>query len=70
LLLAKPDSKYEDVHDKSFPWAQRSLISSNQFGQITQTVSQPTTIYGAGLGANASPRVIELQGIRFLSQNT
>ena len=37
-------------------------VDSNQFGQITQTVSQPTTIYGAGLGADASPRVIELQG--------
>jgi len=36
-------------------------IDSNQFGQITQTVSQPTTIYGSGLGADASPRVIELQ---------
>ena len=34
---------------------------SNQFGQITSTVSQPTTIYGSGLGADASPRVIELQ---------
>ena len=36
-------------------------IDSSQFGQITQTVSQPTTIYGAGLMADASPRVIELQ---------
>jgi hypothetical protein len=36
-------------------------IDSNQFGQITSTVSQPTTIYGSGLGADASPRVIELQ---------
>jgi Carboxypeptidase regulatory-like domain len=36
-------------------------IDSGQFGQITQTVSQPTTIYGSGLGADASPRVIELQ---------
>jgi hypothetical protein len=34
---------------------------SGQFGQITQTISQPTTIYGSGLGADASPRVIELQ---------
>lgn len=34
---------------------------SNQFGQIQTTISQPTTIYGAGLGADASPRVIELQ---------
>lgn len=37
-------------------------IDSAGFGQITGTVSQPTTIYGAGLGADASPRVIELQG--------
>jgi hypothetical protein len=37
-------------------------VDSNQFGQITQTVSQPTTIYGSGLGADASPRVIEIQG--------
>jgi len=35
---------------------------NGQFGQITQNVSQPTTIYGSGLGAGASPRVIELQG--------
>jgi Carboxypeptidase regulatory-like domain len=34
---------------------------SGQFGQITATISQPTTIYGSGLGADASPRVIELQ---------
>lgn len=34
---------------------------SSQFGQITQTASQPTTICGSGLGADASPRVIELQ---------
>jgi hypothetical protein len=37
-------------------------VDSGQFGHITSTVSQPTTIYGAGLGADASPRVIELQG--------
>lgn len=36
-------------------------IDSLQFGQITSTVSQPTTIYGSGLGADASPRLIELQ---------
>lgn len=36
-------------------------IDNGQFGRITGTVSQPTTIYGAGLGADASPRVIELQ---------
>jgi hypothetical protein len=36
-------------------------VDSGQFGQINQTVSQPATIYGSGLGADASPRVIELQ---------
>lgn len=34
---------------------------SPQFGQIIQTVSTPTSIYGSGLGADASPRVIQLQ---------
>jgi hypothetical protein len=34
---------------------------SSQFGQIIQTVSTPTSIYGSGLGADASPRVIQLQ---------
>jgi CheY-like chemotaxis protein len=36
-------------------------IDSKQFGQITSAVSQPTTIYGSGLQADASPRVIEMQ---------
>ena len=36
-------------------------VDSAGFGQITQTVSQPTTIYGSGLGADASPRLIEFQ---------
>jgi hypothetical protein len=35
---------------------------SSQFGQIIQTVSTPTSIYGSGLGADASPRVIQFQG--------
>lgn len=36
-------------------------VNNPQFGQILKTVSQPTTIYGSGLGADASPRVIEIQ---------
>jgi outer membrane receptor protein involved in Fe transport len=36
-------------------------VNSPQFGQIIQTVSTPTSIYGSGLGADASPRVIQLQ---------
>jgi hypothetical protein len=34
---------------------------SSQAGQIIQTVSTPTSIYGSGLGADASPRVIQAQ---------
>lgn len=33
-----------------------------QFGQIVSTVSSPTSIYGSGLGADASPRLIQFQG--------
>jgi len=35
--------------------------SSSSFGHIINTVSTPTSIYGSGLGADASPRVIQLQ---------
>ena len=35
-------------------------INNSQFGHITSLVSQPTTILGSGLGADASPRLIEL----------
>jgi len=31
------------------------------FGRIIQTVSSPTSIYGSGLGADASPRLVQLQ---------
>jgi len=36
-------------------------LDNSRFGQITQTISTPTSIYGSGLGANASPRLIQLQ---------
>lgn len=36
-------------------------MDSSQFGQILSTISTPTSIYGSGLGADASPRVIQLQ---------
>jgi hypothetical protein len=35
---------------------------SAQFGSIVATVSSPTSIYGSGLGADASPRLIQFQG--------
>jgi hypothetical protein len=36
-------------------------LDNPQLGQILQTVSSPTSIYGSGLGADASPRLIQLQ---------
>jgi hypothetical protein len=36
-------------------------LDNPQFGSIIQTVSSPTSIYGTGLGANSSPRLIQLQ---------
>ena len=35
--------------------------NSPTFGRIVQTISSPTSIYGSGLGADASPRLIQLQ---------
>jgi len=35
--------------------------SSLRFGQIIKTVSPPTTMYGSVLGADASPRIIQLK---------
>lgn len=37
-------------------------IDNPSFGHIEAMVSQPTTIYGSGLGADAAPRVIEFEG--------
>jgi hypothetical protein len=36
-------------------------VNSSLFGQIIRTVSSPTTPYGSGLGADASPRIIQLR---------
>jgi hypothetical protein len=38
-----------------------SDLDNSQFGQILSTVSTPTGIFGSGLGANNSPRLIQLQ---------
>jgi hypothetical protein len=35
-------------------------IASANFGQVTQTVSPPTSILGSGLGGDSSPRQIQL----------
>jgi Carboxypeptidase regulatory-like domain len=36
-------------------------IASAQFGQILRTTSAPTTMYGSVLGADASPRLIQMK---------
>jgi hypothetical protein len=36
-------------------------ISSSRFGQVIKTVSGPTTAFGSVLGADASPRLIQLK---------
>lgn len=36
-------------------------ISNPRFGQIIKTVSAPTTMFGSGLGADASPRIIQMK---------
>ena len=37
-------------------------ITSGQFGTIVLPVNSPTSIYGAFLGADASPRLVQIQG--------
>jgi hypothetical protein len=39
-----------------------SNVLSSQFGQSLSTVSPPTSIYGAGLGGDASVRILQLTG--------
>ncbi len=36
-------------------------VSSGSFGRLERTVSPATTVYGVGLGADASPRIIQLK---------
>jgi hypothetical protein len=36
-------------------------VADPQFGQILYTVSPPTSIFGSGLGADASPRLIQVR---------
>lgn len=36
-------------------------VADPQFGDILYTVSPPTSIFGSGLGADASPRLIQVR---------
>jgi len=38
-----------------------SNAADGNFGKLIRTISSPTSIYGAGLGADASPRLIQLK---------
>jgi hypothetical protein len=41
-------------------------VSNSQIGQSIRTVATPTSIYGAFLGANASPRAVQIRAqLRF-----
>ena len=37
-------------------------VSNGQFGSIVNTVATPTSIFGSFLGANASPRALQIRG--------
>jgi Carboxypeptidase regulatory-like domain len=38
-----------------------NLDNTANFGHMIQTIGTPTSIFGSGLGANASPRLVQLQ---------
>ena len=37
-------------------------IANSQFGSIVRTVATPTSIFGSFLGADASPRALQIKG--------
>jgi carboxypeptidase family protein len=45
----------------NFGFPVMNLDNTSNFGQILQTTGSPTSIYGSGLGADSSPRIIQLQ---------
>jgi hypothetical protein len=45
----------------NFDFPVMDLDNTGQFGQIIQTVGTPTSIFGSGLGADSSVRIIQLQ---------
>lgn len=54
-------ARFFNVHNHpnfSFPVMN---LDDPQLRQILQTVSSPTSFYGSGLGADASPRLVQLQ---------
>lgn len=45
----------------NFDFPVENVSNQGQFGTIIQTVGTPTSIFGSGLGADSSPRIIQLQ---------
>ena len=49
------------LNHPNFAFPVMDFNNTGQFGQILQTVSSPTSVFGSGLGADASARLIQLQ---------
>jgi hypothetical protein len=50
------------LNHPNFANPSNDIADGPNFGQITSTVSTPTSIFGAYLGGDASPRIIQLKG--------
>lgn len=50
------------LNHPNFATPSNDIADGANFGQITSTVSTPTSIFGAYLGGDASPRIIQLKG--------
>ncbi len=50
------------LNHPNFGTPSNDIADGANFGQITSTVSTPTSIFGAYLGGDASPRIIQLKG--------
>jgi hypothetical protein len=53
---------FNALNHPNFGQPNSDISAGSGFGQITSTVSGPTSIYGAYLGGDASPRLIQLKG--------
>lgn len=53
---------FNALNHPNFGQPNSDISAGSSFGQITSTVSGPTSIYGAYLGGDASPRLIQLKG--------
>ena len=63
MLICPTEAKAKPspVHHPNFDQPSADLGNVGQLGLITNTVNPPTSIYGSFLGADASPRAIQLR---------